>query len=85
MLVERANPAVEVCMPAAAVSMEALLAALAQLVEHIVEALAMFAQSNYVSGYPNEEVRCVDYHYYCRAAGSNSYYSFFFLYILNSS
>ena len=81
MLVARANSA-GVCMLAAGVSMEALLVALALLREHTVEALAMFALSNYVTGYPNEVVRWVDCHY-CRVAGSNSYYSFFVLYILN--
>ena len=62
MLVARASSAAGVCMLAAGVSMEALLAALALLGEHTVEALAMFALSNYATGYPNEDDRWVDCH-----------------------
>ncbi len=80
----RASSAAGGCMLAAAVSTEALLVALALRGEHTVEALAMFARSNYVSGYPNEDVRWVDCHYYCRVVGPNSYYSCFVLYILTS-
>lgn len=75
----RARPAAGGCILAAAGSMEAL----ALVEEHTVEALAQFALSNYVKG-PNVDSRSADYHYYCRAAGSNSYYSCFVLYILKS-
>lgn len=83
MLVALASSAAGGGLLAAAVSMEVPLAAPAPRGEHIVEALALFAQSNYVTGYPNEDVRLVGCHYYCRVAGSKSYYSFFVLYILN--
>ena len=44
-----------------------------------MEALALFDQSNYVSGYPNEEIRCGGCHYCFRVVGSNSYYSLIIL------
>jgi len=56
-LVARASSAAGASMLAAGVNMEALLAALALLGEHTVEALAMFALSNYATGYPNEDDR----------------------------
>lgn len=62
MLVARASSAAGGYMLAAGVSMEALLVALALLGEHTVEALAMFALSNYATGYPNEDDRWVDCH-----------------------
>jgi len=76
-----ATPAVAVCLPAALVNTEmvALLAVFDSLEESIVEAPAPFGQSNYVSGYPNEEIRCYGYHYCFRVVDSNSYYSLIIL------
>ena len=62
LLEARTSSAAGVCMLAAGVSMEAHLVAPALLVEHTVEALAMFALSNYATGYPNEDDRWVDCH-----------------------
>ena len=72
-----ATPAVEVCLPAALANTErvALLVVFDPLEESIVEAPALFGQSNYVSGYPNEEIRWYGCHYCFRVVGSNSYYS----------
>ena len=71
-----ATPAVEMCLPAALVNTEmVVLAVFDQLEESIVEAPAPFGQSNYVSGYPNEEIRCYGCLYYLRVVDSNSYYS----------
>jgi len=72
-----ATPAVERCLPAASVNTEmvTLLAVFDPLEESIVEGPAPFGQSNYVSGYPNEEIRWYGYHFCFRVVGSNSYYS----------
>jgi len=76
-----ATPAVEVCLPAASVNTEmvTLLAVFDPLEESIVEGPAPFGQSNYVSGYPNEEIRWYGCHYCFRVVGSNSYYSLIIL------
>ena len=76
-----ATPAVEVCLPAALANTErvALLVVFDPLEESIVEAPALFGQSNYVSGYPNEEIRWYGCHYCFRVVGSNSYYSLIIL------
>ncbi|SRR6266581_8353428 len=82
-----ATPAVEVCLPAALANTErvALLVVFDPLEESIVEAPAPFGQSNYVSGYPNEEIRCYGCLYCFRVVDSNSYYSSIILkYILYS-
>lgn len=62
LLVARASSAAGGCKLAAGVSIDALLVALALVGEHTVEALAMFALSNYATGYPNEDDRWVDCH-----------------------
>jgi hypothetical protein len=76
-----ATPAAEMSLPAVLVNTEMviLLALFDQRAVSIVEAPAPFGQSNYVSGYPNEETRCYDCHYCLRVVGSNSYYSLIIL------
>ena len=44
-----------------------------------MEAPAPFGQSNYVSGYPNDVIRCFGLHDCFRVVGSNSYYSLIIL------
>ena len=60
MTVARATFAVAVCLQAGLVNTEmAVLLALVDLLqESIVVAPVLSGQSNYVSGYPNEEMRC---------------------------
>ena len=76
-----ATPAVAVYSPAALVNTEMgiLFAVLDPSAESTVEDPAAFDQSNYVSGYPNEEMRCFGCHYCFRVVGSNSYYSLIIL------
>jgi hypothetical protein len=76
-----ATPAVAVCSTATLVNTEmvVLLAVSGSYEESTVEAPAPFGQSNYVSGYPNEEIRCYGCRYCFRVVGSNSYYSLIIL------
>ena len=77
----QATPAVAACSPAAMANtgMVVLLAMFDPLVVNIAVALAPSGQSNDVSCYPYEEIRCYGRHYCFRVVGSNSYYSYIIL------
>jgi len=81
MPVALATVAVVVYVPVAMVNTEmvVLLEAFDLRQENIVGAPAPSAQSNFVSGYPNEAIHCYDCHYCFRVVGSNSYYSLIIL------